>query len=91
MLCPFWTAAKFCLPSFFPPHPPSTYPFPPCPRFDAGSPDLDAVVFADYDPATHKKRLAKLAARIQREAPEEWEKIRKVEKLIERLESPQLR
>lgn len=52
---------------------------------------MDAVVFADYDPATHKKRLAKLAARIQREAPEEWEKIRKVEKLIERLESPQLR
>jgi hypothetical protein len=53
---------------------------------EAATPGMDEVVWADHDPAVHKKRLARLAARIQREQPEEWEKIRKVETLIERLE-----
>ena len=53
---------------------------------ESGSPNLDEVVWADYDSAVHKKRLARLGARIQRESPEEWAQIRKVETLIERLE-----
>lgn len=65
-------------------HTPSPTPAP-C-SFEAGAPNLDEVVWADHDPAVHKKRLAKLGARIQREAPEDWERIRKVEKLIENLE-----
>ena len=66
----------------------STHPFstPATCSFEAGAPNLDEVVWADNDPAAHKKRLAKLGARIQREAPEDWERIRKVEKLIENLE-----
>ena len=53
---------------------------------ESDNPNLDEVVWGDYDPVVHKKRLARLAARIQREQPEEWEKIRKVETLIARLE-----
>ena len=52
---------------------------------------MDSVVWANNDPAVHKKRLAKIAARMQRETPSEWEKIRKVETLLERLERPELR
>ena len=48
-------------------------------------------MWANNDPAVHKKRLAKIAARMQRETPSEWEKIRKVETLLERLERPELR
>jgi len=48
-------------------------------------------VWAGHDPVVHTKRLAKLALRIQRESPEEWEEIQRVEGLIAKLEGVELR
>ena len=69
-------------------HPHPTPPLTPSPTrsFESGNSTLDEVVWADHDPVAHKKRLGKLAARIQREAPEEWARIRQAESLIEKLE-----
>ena len=60
-------------------------------RFESGKTDLHNAVWAGHDPVAHTKRLAKLALRIQRESPEEWEEIQRVEGLIAKLEGVELR
>jgi len=56
--------------------------------FSEGKKDLYSVVWGNHDPATHKRRLAKLAARIEKESPEEWKQYQKTRSLIAKLEAP---
>lgn len=75
--------------------PPHSHPVPPFTththRFESGKTDLHNAVWAGHDPVAHTKRLAKLAVRIQRESPEDWEEIQRVEGLIAKLEGVELR
>ena len=77
-------------PFFRPPPPPFTLPYT-LTRFESGKTDLHNAVWAGHDPVAHTKRLAKLALRIQRESPEEWEELQRVEGLIAKLEGVELR